>query len=157
MCLLSNIISNYYQSPVTTYLFIDSSKSAVICQEYSLPFLLVFAAIHVTWTLEQLSWIIKNAFTIKISPFHFVLNFHLISRYLMPSRCIQRSLSLPLLQIKCLQRRLSFVRLAPIPEVLLRMPSHPNLKEVKQLLDLIDFCVEDSKSEVPCPDSSAQT
>ena len=75
----------------------------------------------------------------------------------MPSWHIWRSLSLPLLQIKRLQRHLSFVHLALIPEVPLRMPSHPNLKEVEQLLDLIDFCIEDSKSEVPCPDSSAQT
>lgn len=63
----------------------------------------------------------------------------------MPSKCLRRSISLPLLKIKQLQRHLSFTHLAPIPEVPLRMPSHPNPEVIDQLLKSIDFYIEDSR------------
>lgn len=75
----------------------------------------------------------------------FILNFYLTFGYYMPSQRLRKSISLPLLQIKRLQRRLLFTHLAPIPEVPLRMPDHPDPKRIDQLLEWIDFCIEDSK------------
>ena len=73
--------------------------------------------------------------------------------YQMSSRQPQQSTSIPLLQIKCLQKHLSFVHLAPIPEVPLKMPiGHTNLKVIDGLIGLIDFCANDS-----IIDTSSQT
>jgi hypothetical protein len=100
------------------------------CQEYSFPFSIV------AW-----DWNV----TIKCFPIWFNLNFHLTFWYKMPSQRLRRSISLPLLQIKRLRRHLSFTHLAPIPEVPLRMPSHPDPEVIDQLLESIDFYIEDSR------------
>ena len=68
-------------------------------------------------------------------------NSSLLSLFSMP-RPLRKSVSLPLLRMKRLHRQLSFVHLAPIPEVPLKMPINADMKDVEELLDLVNSMLE---------------
>lgn len=60
----------------------------------------------------------------------------------MPFQQIHKSKSLPILQ-----RKLSLVHLAPIPEVPIYMPLNPDIAKIDLLIDLLDYLLEESTNE----------